>query len=515
MKKYYKIITCITLAIGLFSCNSFLEENPKVLQAPENFYNTISDLEAGINSITWTMFESDIPGEQSRLSMPGAARSFQMHMGADDLTTKSDGTKTQWITIDQFNPTPATIFIETAAWNIPYRVINQCNNILEVKDQIQGDQNEINKLVSLAYFWRGWAHFYASRFYGDVVIKTTTESWEDTKLSRSPVLDVYKQVEKDLLEALKYLPPSWGPEKSAYPNASALKTLLADFYITWAGWPIKDETKYVQAANYAQDVMMTSGASLLPDFADLWKYDLIGTYDDSPEHIWSIVYLTTEQIGTNDRARAIGRQFIQPEERNGFADFFSEIGFFNSFPAGYRKNMTFKTVHAGVQWQNNSEGHPYYRKYRGSYDFGNSRNAQSGADFMVYRYADVLLLYAEAKAMSTGPDATAYEAINKVRRRANNLPINTPNVSVDLTPGLGKIAFRDAVIDERAWEFAAEQRRWYDLIRTEKLAQSVANKDVNDIQPSSVTPLLDGGFFPIPFREVQNSGNVIKQNLGY
>ncbi|GAA3617465.1 RagB/SusD family nutrient uptake outer membrane protein [Flavivirga amylovorans] len=515
MKKYMKIFAVIVFMTSFFGCDSFLEEDPKVLLTPENFYKTIGDLKAAVNSINAQMFDGAIGGRdgQNRLSVPGAARSYQMHIGADDLTTKNNGTKTQWVPIDQFNPTSVTIFIERAGWKIPYDVIYQCNNIIERKDDIEGNEDEIDQYVALAYFWRGWAYFHATRFYGDIPIIINSDINLSADIARSPVIDVYQQIESDLLEALKYLPDSWQTE-TAYPDAYALKTLLADFYITWAGWPIKDTSKYVTAASYAEDVMLNSGAALLPDFADLWRYDVMGTYDDHQETIFDIVFLTREQIGSNDRARAIGRQFIPPEERNGFSDFFCEVGFFNRFPEGYRKDVTFKTEHNGVPWQDFVEAHPYYKKFRGSYDYLNSRNAQSGANFMVYRYADVLLLYAEAKAMSSGPDASAYEAINKVRRRANNLPVDTPDISVDLTTGLSQIDFRDAVIDERAWEFAGEQRRWYDLVRTEKVAESVSGKDPSDVQPASVAPLLDTYLFPIPFSDIQQNPN-IQQNTGY
>lgn len=506
MRKY-KLLTILTILVfALYGCEKFLAEEPDVLLTQESFYKTVEDLKAAVNGIY-------VPLYDERASMPGCARSYQMHIAADDLTTQPTN-KTQWISIDQFNPTSVTIFIELSGWKLPYKVIKQCNNIIEIQDQIEGDPEEIKKYVSLAYFWRGWAHFYASRFYNDIPIVTSTQV--DLEAGRDPVLNVYQQVESDLLKALEGLPESW-PSETNYPDAYALKTLLADFYITWAGWPIKDESKYTLAASYVEDVMLNSGASLFEDFADLWRYDDVGTYDNHQESIWEIVFSTNTEIGSNARARAIGRNFVQIEERQGFSDFFPEIGFFNRFPEDYRKEVTFKTevVVQGetIPWQESILKHPYYKKFRGSYDFENSRNAQSGDNFEVYRYADVLLLYAEAKAMSSGPDASAYEAINKVRRRANRLPINTPDASVDLQPGLDRIQFRDAVIDERAWEFAAEQRRWYDLIRTEKVEFAASTKVANDIQPA-VQPGKNNYLFPIPFTEILLNPN-LEQNPGY
>ncbi|PKP20305.1 MAG: hypothetical protein CVU05_09405, partial [Bacteroidetes bacterium HGW-Bacteroidetes-21] len=98
---------------------------------------------------------------------------------------------------------------------------------------------------------------------------------------------------------------------------------------------------------------------------------------------------------------------------------------------------------------------------------------------------DVQKIFAEAKNETLPtPDAEVYEAINKIRRRANGLDINTPNISVDLA-GLSKDGFRNAVLSERAWEFAFEWKRWHDLVRTERVQEANANHPF--IDPSKIT----------------------------
>lgn len=88
------------------------------------------------------------------------------------------------------------------------------------------------------------------------------------------------------------------------------------------------------------------------------------------------------------------------------------------------------------------------------------------------RYAEVLLIYAEAKARAGSLDASAYSAVNAVRQRAG---------LADLTPGLGSDDFIKAVVQERAWEFAAEWHRWFDLVRTETVGAANANRHVDEI----------------------------------
>ena len=91
------------------------------------------------------------------------------------------------------------------------------------------------------------------------------------------------------------------------------------------------------------------------------------------------------------------------------------------------------------------------------------------ASYVHMRYADILLIFAEAENKVNGP-AEAYDAINRIRRRAMNLPILTPDASVDLS-GLSSDEFDEAVINERAWELAFEDKRWFDLVRREMLVE--------------------------------------------
>jgi len=114
------------------------------------------------------------------------------------------------------------------------------------------------------------------------------------------------------------------------------------------------------------------------------------------------------------------------------------------------------------------------------------------------RYADLLLMYAEATCMSVGPDASAYDAINKVRNRAG-LP--------DLTEGLSQMAFRDSVIAERGWELACERHRWFDLVRTEKV-EEIALKRHADDAPLYAQPTHENYLAPIPQKEVDKNPNL-------
>jgi hypothetical protein len=182
---------------------------------------------------------------------------------------------------------------------------------------------------------------------------------------------------------------------------------------------------------------------------------------------------------------------------------FCELGFYKRFPEGPRKDATFHThFTTGIDFTQSVTKHPYIGKYRDGtdkslpdfvHDFMTNRNLN------YLRFAEVLLIYAEAQAMSSGgPDNTAYAAIDSVRRRAG-LP--------DLLTGLSQTAFRDSVVAERGWELAAEFSRWFDLVRTEKVEETIPLKDPEDMAP--LNPVSHAQYLaPIPYSETLLNPNL-------
>ncbi|MEP6676594.1 MAG: RagB/SusD family nutrient uptake outer membrane protein, partial [Ferruginibacter sp.] len=110
--------------------------------------------------------------------------------------------------------------------------------------------------------------------------------------------------------------------------------------------------------------------------------------------------------------------------------------------------------------------------------------------WQLIRYADILLMYAEAENELNGPTATAYDAINQVRRRGYGKPISTADATVDLS-GLSKVTFFQALVRERALEFGGEGIRKYDLIRWNLLAAAIATSKVNMLNMSNLTPMVN------------------------
>ena len=111
--------------------------------------------------------------------------------------------------------------------------------------------------------------------------------------------------------------------------------------------------------------------------------------------------------------------------------------------------------------------------------------------WQILRYADVLLMLAEAENEINGPTTAAYNAINQVRRRGFGKSISTPDVTVDIPTGLTKADFFKALVRERALELGGEGVRKYDLIRWNLLATALAESKANMTRMSTLTPMVD------------------------
>ncbi|WP_169513425.1 RagB/SusD family nutrient uptake outer membrane protein [Flexithrix dorotheae] len=498
--RYIKVNYLLTILLILattLSCQD-LEEEAKGSLISDSFFTSQSDLDAGVIATYAELVGGAWGGIASR-DIWGPL------MGADDLTTT--GNNSGWSQFDRFAVEPLSN-VALIFWRQHYRIIYAANNVIENYEKVQGDQEQIMISVAQTKFLRAFSYFWLVRMFGDVPI---TSSTLDLEITRSPTIDVYNLIEEDLLFAEKYLPGSW-PGEPGRVTVWAAKSLLSQVYLTMAGWPLKDETKYTLAAQKAEEVIDNSGHILLPDYKDVW----LMANEVNEEIVWAIQFCRLVDCGTNART-SVTATSMGPSEEGGWDQLFFEINFFKNFPEGPRKDFTFHTTFTdGTQWENSNVKHPFVGKYRdGSIPGEDNFESRflTGRNLQFLRFSDILLVYAEATAMSTGPDNKAYEAVNMVKRRAKGLPIDQPDNSVDLENGLSNIAFRDAVLQERAWELAAEYSRWFDLVRTEKVKEANENKDSGDLPPlREITQ--DYYLMPIPVQEIQINPN-LTQNNGY
>ena len=380
-----------------------------------------------------------------------------------------------------------------------YLAINRANAVLDNVPNIEDiDAGTKTKILAEAHFLRALAYFELVRGWGAVPIKTK-ESIDLSELEapREPESKVYDLIIQDCLTAESGL----GEVGSETGRASkwAAKMLLAHVYLTIENWQ--------GAAEKSLDVIDNGPFSLItveePD--DFYKMFAVDTHS---EDIMSIHHSETKgsTIPTYlHRARAYPYHY-------GTSGYFAWLPDMNSFIGdSWDENDLRKSFNMYTEYQNEdgewvslpSTVPVLFKK------FTSNQDGISLYSVPIYRYTEAFLFYAEASCMAEGsPSSSALEKLNMIKRRAYGLD---PTVAsdIDYPSGMSKTDFRDAVLQERAYEFLIERRRWYDLKRTGKVKEAFA---------ASGKTILDERFlFPIPENEINNNPAIGQedQNPGY
>ena len=398
-------------------------------------------------------------------------------------------------------------------WSGLYTGIFYANDFLEgIEEKIQNYSSEDKKLANIyiaeARGLRALYYFELVRRYGNIALmKNTAMSYQlpATFVQEDPV-EVYKFIEEDLIFAVENLPYSLGDTDKRGDNSfrfskGAAQGLLAKVYATWAGAPINDVSKWEEAAKTAQVLINSNKHSLLADYEQLWRNSGAGVWNGNESLIEVSFYSPTGSMGSDPIGR-IGkwngvRTSSIPGERGRNA---GNVKVVHTFVLDWREHVGDLRQELSVANYNYNPGKELYvqtqssteesareddadptkrQRYKQNYTPAKwdvekyvpesnriMSNDKSNVNWYVLRYADVLLIYAEAmNEWKKTPTADAYAAINMVRRRGYGLPVNGSSNQADLPTGLSYEDFRDAVRKERAYELAFEGHRKLDLIR--------------------------------------------------
>lgn len=518
IKQKYSLIIGTFFLLVFSSCEDLNEDISGVF-VTDSFYKSASDFDLGVNSIYSSMETQFVPFTfNSGFKVGNHSVFFAPHMGGDDIMSHFGSNKLPYREIDIFNASGTNITL-FRNWNTYYETIYRANVLIHAASKSELPTEVINPFIAQARFLRAFTYFQIAKVWGDAPFPTDVNLDAVAEMAPSPVADIMNLVREDLEFAVDNIQKTSPSDKPSQANELSAKALLADVYMKLAGWPFKDESYYAKAASMALDVINSGKFVMFDDFAN--NFDIAFHNSSNKEIVFAFAQsLTAGAVYANALART-----TFPEEESGWSDVMAQIGFFNAFPAGYRKDKTFHTTFLnGKNWTQGQLQHPFYAKYRSGSSLakdGSGTDMLNNNRYIVwYRYPYILLTYAEAQAMGDGtPNAKAYDCINMVRRRAMKLPINTPNAGVDLAPGLGKIAFRDSVIAEKGWEFACEGKRWDDLVRTEKVVEmNLLHRDSKDTPAiqRDIANLPKEYYYYMPFQVDEMTRNTLLiQKDGY
>jgi hypothetical protein len=483
-----KIPYILILLFIVCSCSDFLEEDISTLITAES--GALST-EVGLTS---ALVGGLRPLSQCWNQGFGDAGSKAIQMGADDMTTHKASNKANFREFDQFVVSNNNDRLPVV-WKGCYKMIQSMSNIIANYQKATGNQTTINQVGGEAYFFRAYGYFWIVRLWGKAPLVLTSQDYKEDilKISNSTEIQIYDQIISDLKMAETLLQDK-KPQPGRVGKGTA-KAVLAEVYLQMSGWPINDASKYALAAAKAKEVLdneATYGFGLMSDFAALWPSPTVNN-DGNKEEVFAL----NVWAGSWNNANAVYGLAARPGEEGGWDDLFPELTFYNEFPSGYRKNVTFYTQLAnGTPWQQFSVKRPYYKKFMGP-----AKSSQNAISIPLERLAETYLIFAEAQIMATGnaSDPLALEAFNKIKRRGAGLPLNTSAPGVDATSLTQK-----AIITEKGWEFAGEYCRWFDLVRLQLVAEVAAKKDPDELPVLGTIKY----YIPIPASETLANPNL-------
>lgn len=479
-RRFQKLGIGICLAAFTVSCQDLLEENPKSVVA-ENFYNTAEEVATAVNAIY-------IPLRQERAE----------HIAILDTHTDwgyGRGSRAQYNDFAGFNG--ANISATTIRWNAYFLAIRNANLVIRnTPDGEDISEEDILRYVAEAKFLRALAYFDLVRNWGGVPLRTD-ENLDQMDVPRSSVDEVYTLIISDLEDAVLNLPES--QDLIGRPTKNAAKTMLADVFLT--------VDRFEEAASLASEVIESGDYSLVrvasrEDFQNnLFGPNLV----TSTEEVFSFKYTRQEAQG-NWILWILNHPNTDLYNFGGaYAHYaLSTDSLYQSWDEGDIRKSLWYPVEFGLGANTLVSG-----KY---IDNAAISNRGAGNDLPVYRFAEVLLIFAESQSRHIGsPTAEAMEALNQVRRRAYGLD---PNVLSEIDYQLLDYdleSFIDLLLTERAYEFQFEGKRWLDLKRTDK-AQEVIG------EAKGVTIAEAHYLWPIPFEELNLNKAMnpsTDQNPGY
>jgi hypothetical protein len=464
----------LALVVLLPSCKkSFVNLTPEGIVPVDSYYKTEIDIRNALNGAYSSL--RPIYNEQYGF---GEVPSDNAETYGESEVNYGEEDKLTWT---------ATSIRVQAAWTRFYTTISYANIVLDHVGTPAMTDASRNSYTGQAKFIRALMYFNLVRMFGDVplVLTEITSEQQAYTYSRTPVAEVYAQIEKDLNEAAAVLPASYTGSDVGRATSIAAKALLGKAYVYQNKWALA-EAKL---------------AEIIPFAGTPLPYDQIFGLgrDNNREIIFSVQYLGggfsegntfasqfapqpsgSTIIGVSGGSNNIGTPDLYNAFEPGDARLNTAIGIFsvNRFTYYYAKKFIYPTVPSGSEGEN---------------------------DWPVLRFADVILLYAEAL-NENGKTNEALTQLNLIRNRSN-LPSKS---------GLSQSDARTAIRNERRVELAFEAERWFDLIRwgtyvdvmqAYKARYTPANGSI-----SNVVATLK--LYPIPQRERTLNPN-LTQNPGY
>lgn len=461
-----KSIIYLFLGITFFSCSDdFTELAPISNRNEAEFYKNANDFIAAVNSSYAGLQDNGVYG-RAYWTM------FEMRSENTDQGPDATGLARQFAEINTFTENPLNEQV-TAAWVSSYDVIANSNVILSKIESVEMDSTLKERIKGEALFLRSLMYYHLAIAYGNIPLQLTPYKVGD-ELEQVNAEVVYNQLIQDLQDAEEFLPVDYPASDMGRATKGAAATLLAKVHLT-----INQNS---EAEVVLRRIINDYNYRLLDNYEDIWGVE----NENNDESIFEVQFISGG-IGqgspfTNDFSPSAFLQTGSGFGRNRPTD-----ALVNSFsPEDLRFDPSIGTSYI------NAEGETVLANYVKKYESDPQTEYDSDINFIVFRYADVLLMLAEA----IGDSPEAYDLINEVRNRAGleDIDGNSPGT------------FEEKLLHERQLELAFENHRWPDLRRF-GAEREVFETAEEVVEPSDVRDL-----FYIPQRELDINPNFTQNN---
>lgn len=564
-KGIVKLIYLFTLlsvtGIG-YSCAGFLEEVPEAKRSSNNFYKDETSLETGVNGLYYTLKDY----YNSRVALVG-------ELGVDECYSNvAHG----FGTLSGYKYTADNSEYVEGIYRRLYQLVTRATTVINRSQKLPETDN-VRRMIAEAKALRAWGYFQLVQIYGPVaIVNEEVTSEVDFSIPRSPIKDVYAQIIKDFTEAglPDVLPDVSAKGRDECVSRYAVKALMAKVYLTMAsyketgkidallsqigrenyGYGAIDRSVselYDDAAKYCDTVMMSGIFNLCEQYSSPFCFDNRGQYKN--ENLWELIWGSQEPVGGNwlkyygYQVNYGAGQDLRRLLSNGGG--YGQLIYTENIWNAYKKGDTRKSWNLGNGCFNydplnpdkntsdsffdpsDDEGYGRQDDYRViKFRFNDVDSLWAAIKytdkdnlpitFPMVRYADVLLMYAEALLKANGGTATraAVDAVNEVRARARGYdvaPEDTPDFP-EYT--IADLTF-DKVFEERKLELCFEAHRKFDCMRIGQMIEKYYEPEYPDKFRQDPT-LVDQEYkylFPIPLSQIDASMNKegFFQNPGY
>ncbi|CAH8284071.1 putative outer membrane starch-binding protein [Mariniflexile fucanivorans] len=464
MKKY-KYLFLLIGGLSIFGCSD-LEEEPVGILAPESYFTSLDKVQIAVQGAFAYMHNRYFLTRETGMTLMLRSDMVEISDPNTSLDRRDHNSLTDAATNDQ----------TYQGWKIMYQIIASANQAIAGADQLNEEAAVKNPIIAQAYFARAFTYFHLVQQFGaipyfDAPIDNVQEA---SNVSKTPVADVYANIIADLKFAKEWLPNT--QTNKSIPAKSAASAFLASTYLTMGDYP--------NAYAEAKDFIGKKGdydIDLEPDFQNLFNADIV-----TKEPIFILDYTGDSSLGNYSTDYLVPLTGIRKDlqfgsTQEGWAVMVPALKVYTDWdPLDYRRAVSFNatakfgsvtapdTPYTGFfAADSRNKNQPYiakYTRFRGATPGAEGR--ASSTKYAMIRYAEVLLIAAEALNEVTPGTTEADGYVNQVRKRARDGAVGSvPSLVPANVSGLSQTDFRTMILEERRLELAFEQKRWYDIVR--------------------------------------------------